>query len=147
LQQYNTVTGNIEHIREFVDVIWNRRQVDAINDYLAEDYLDHAYQPGNVQGLLAMLNELGAAFPDARQDIETITAQDDMVVCRMHLQATHTGAFRTSPAGGNRVSVALYRSFRLHEGKIAEHWALLDTAGLLRQIGTGASEVNACRRA
>ena len=100
MQQYNTVTGNIEHVREFVDVIWNRRQVDAINDYLAEDYLDHAYQPGNVQGLLAMLNELGAAFPDARQDIETITAQDDMVVCRMHLQATHTGAFRTSPAAG-----------------------------------------------
>ncbi len=137
---------NIDHVRRFIANVWNGRRLGTLGDYLSEDYVDHAYQPGNAQGLLAMLNELGAAFPDAQQQIDAITAQDDMVVCRMQLQATHAGAFRTSPASGKHISVALYRSFRLREGKIAEHWALLDTASLLRQIGAGASDANACKR-
>ncbi len=146
MPQHDTIAANIDQVRRFVDDIWNRRQPGAIADHLTEDYVDHAYQPGNVQGLLAMLNELGSAFPDAQQHIESFTAQDDMVVCRMRLRATHSGPFRASPAGGNRVDVALYRSFRLRAGRIAEHWALLDTAALLRQIGAGMTDANACKR-
>jgi hypothetical protein len=41
---------------------------------------------------------------------------------------------------------AVYREFRLADGKIAEHWALLDTPTLLHQIGARPSPENACNR-
>lgn len=147
-QSSNTASleHNIECVRQFIDTIWNRRELNASGNFLGDDYLDHAYEPGNQQGLLAMVQELTAAFPDARQRIESITAQDDMVVCRMRLEATHDGAFRQTPASGKQIKVSLYRSFRLHEGRITEHWALLDTTSLLRQIGALPMGKNACKR-
>ena len=143
----HNIAANAALVREFIEQIWNRRQAASLAQYLSDDYIDHAYQPPNAIGLSNMLAELKQAFPDAHQSPECTTAQDDMVVCRLTLTATHQGQFRTTPATGNSVRVQVYRSFRIANGKIAEHWALLDTANLLRQIGTAVSNQNACATA
>jgi steroid delta-isomerase-like uncharacterized protein len=143
MQDHN-IAAHTALVREFIDHIWNRQQIEQLGDYLADDYIDHAYQPPNATGLANMLGELKRAFPDAHQAVESITAQDDMVVCRITLTATHQGQFRNAPATGNSMRVNVYRSFRIANGKIAEHWALLDTANLLRQIGSAVSNQNAC---
>jgi predicted ester cyclase len=53
---------------------------------------------------------------------------------RLRLTGTHNGTFRTKDATGNKIDVRAVRWFRMVDGKIAEHWALLDTLALLRQI-------------
>jgi len=140
----HNIAAQIACVRNFIDHIWNRRQVTRLDDYLSVDYVDHAYAPPNAGGLLKILSEMQTAFPDAQQTVESMTAQDDMVVCRITLSATHLGSFRNTPASGNSVRVNVYRSFRFQQGKIVEHWALLDTASLLRQIGSAVSSQNAC---
>ena len=140
----HTIDHNIACVRNFIDQIWNRQQVTRLDDYLGADYVDHAYTPPNVNGLLKILSEMQTAFPNALQAIESMTVQDDMVVCRIVLSATHLGPFRNVPASGSKVRVNVYRSFRFQHGKIVEHWALLDTASLLRQIGSAVSSQNAC---
>jgi steroid delta-isomerase-like uncharacterized protein len=135
---------HIACVRSFIDQIWNAQNTASLSNFLVADYVDHAYTPPDAGGLLNILSEMRKAFPDAHQTIKAITAQDDMVVCRIVLSATHTGTFRASVATGNAILVNVYRSFRMQDGKIAEHWALLDTASLLRQIGSVASSNNAC---
>jgi steroid delta-isomerase-like uncharacterized protein len=151
MNQHHNIAENCALVRDFIEQIWNRRgdggNRTRLSKYLADDYVDHAYQPANADGLSNMLAQLAQAFPDAQQHIDAITAQDDMVVCRITLTATHLGQFRDAPASGNPVSVQVYRSYRVVAGKIAAHWALLDTASLLRQIGTTVSQQNACARA
>lgn len=60
--------------------------------------------------------------------------QGDTVVTCLIL-GMHLDDFRGTPATGKPISVDVFRQYRLDGGKIAEHWALLDTATLLRSIG------------
>jgi predicted ester cyclase len=140
----NTAAWKIARALRFIDDVWNQQNLANLDDYLSTNYVDHAYQPANQAGLVNMLSELKRAFPDAVQTVECTTAQDDIVVFRMVLRATHRGPFRQIDATGNSVCVNVYRSFRFARDKIVEHWALLDTATLLRQIGSGVSATNAC---
>jgi hypothetical protein len=39
------------------------------------------------------------------------------------------------PANGRSVDIAVIGIYRIEGGRIAEHWALNDLLGLLRQIG------------
>jgi hypothetical protein len=48
---------------------------------------------------------------------------------------THTGEFMGTVGTGERISVVEMGFFRIANGKIAEMWGLLDTMGLLTQIG------------
>lgn len=128
-------TANAALARQFVEEFWNNGDELAADRLLAPEYVDHAYQTNGRAGLLATLAQLKASFSDHRQMVEAQIAQNDLVVLRMRFQATHTGDFRGTPPSGNQVDVAVYRTYRIAEGRITEHWALLDTASLLRQIG------------
>jgi len=141
-----TEQANTELVRAFIEAFWNERQIDDADRFLAPGYVDHAYTPGTAIGLKQTAGELSAAIPDHHSAVEAMVAQDDKVVARLVLRGTHRGPFRGTPATGNPVEVAVYREYRLTGGRIAEHWALLDTASLMRQIGAGPSPENACRR-
>ncbi|WP_246469514.1 ester cyclase [Cohnella nanjingensis] len=136
---------NKELVSAFVREFWNEGNLYCLERYLSADYIDHAYVPGNREGLAQMAGILRAAFPDQASAVESMVAQDDRVVVRLRLTGTHEGNFRGTEATFNPVDVKLYREYRIADGKIAEHWALLDTASLLRQIGAELNEQPACR--
>jgi steroid delta-isomerase-like uncharacterized protein len=139
-------TTNTNVVLQFVEEFWNRGNAAAADAFLSPNYVDHAYQPADRNGLLQTLAQLGNVFPDAVQTIEACVAQGDLVVLRMRFRATHQGDFRGTPATGNPVDVSVYRMYRIADGQIAEHWALLDTATLLRQISAAPTPQNACAR-
>lgn len=127
-------TNSSELVRSFIDEIWNKLAADQAEHYLTTDYRDHAYSPGTSQGLAEAIKELGQAVPDQRSTIEDLVAADDRVAVRMTMRGTHLGPFRGHPASGNVIEVKVNRWYRIADGKVAEHWALFDTASFLRQI-------------
>lgn len=90
--------------------------------------------PADKNGHASMVRLFSAAFSGAAHAIEQCVAQDDMVIVRLRITARHTGQFRDIAATGNAIDVTQYRSFRIAGARIVEHWALFDTAGLLRQL-------------
>ncbi len=140
-----SMEDNIRIVRQFIQKFWNEGDLGCAEQFLAEDYIDHAYVPGNVDGLKLTAGSLHTAFPDQVSVEESIVAQGDRVVARLRLEGTHKGSFRGTEATQNRIEVRVYREYRLANGRIAEHWALLDTASLLRQIGAELNEHPACR--
>ncbi len=141
-----TEQTNTDIVRAFIESFWNGRDADSLHRFLTPDYVDHAYVPHTVDGLTGTAGDLSTALPDHRSAIEDVVAQGDKVVARMVLRGTHDGPFRDAPPTGNPVEVNVYRMYRLAGGKIADHWALLDTATLLRQIAAQPSPENACKR-
>lgn len=121
-------------VRDFVHRVWDAGDPGAADPYLAPDYVDHAYQPGNRDGLKAQVALLAGAVADRRSIIEDCVAGGDRVMLRMRLQGTHAGDFRGKAPTGKRIDVRVARWFRIADGKIAEHWALLDTFGLYSQL-------------
>lgn len=76
-----------------------------------------------------------SAFSDATRIEDDLIAEGDRVSFRSTLEGTHTGEFMGAAGTGERVSVVEMGFFRIADGKIAEMWGLLDTMGLLTQIG------------
>jgi steroid delta-isomerase-like uncharacterized protein len=121
-------------VQSFIETVWNANDPEAADRFLSPTYHDHAYAGGDANALKGVIRELGAAFPDQRQVIEDLVATDDRVMARIRLQATHTGTFRGLAPTGRAVDVRVARWFRIADSRIAEHWALLDTSGLMRQL-------------
>lgn len=121
---------------EYIEQVWNAPDgAERLKDWLAPDYRDHAYADDR-SGLERALQELRAAFPDATFEVEDAISDGDSAVLRMVLRGTHSGSFRGRPATGLPVEVKVFRWLRFQEGRVAEHWALLDTATLLRQLAS-----------
>jgi len=59
------------------------------------------------------------------------------VAARMRETGTHTGEFKGVQATGRKVSYGSMTFLRIRDGKIVEHWGLLDMPTLLQQIGSG----------
>jgi predicted ester cyclase len=83
---------------------------------------------------------VATAFPDLKYVIDESIAEGDKLACRVTLSGTHTGEFRHPAIGvvaptGPSFSVDLARSYRLVDGKIAEHSATRNDLALLQQLG------------
>ncbi|OPH50612.1 hypothetical protein BC351_08155 [Paenibacillus ferrarius] len=137
--------NNMEVVRNFIKSFWNEGDYACTDEFLAADYADHAYVPNDRNGLIQMARILHSAFPDQVSFEESAVAQGDRVVVRLRMRGTHQGSFRGTEATHNTIDAKLYREFRLTDGKISEHWALFDTATLLRQIGAELHEQPACQ--
>jgi len=139
------ISANARLVADFIESFWNAKNETCLEQFIHSGYVDHAYQPADAAGLQAMLRQLSAAFPDHRQTVEQLVCEGDLVMVRLALHGTHQGEFRGTPATGLAVAAPMYRTFRLADGRIAEHWALFDLAGLLRQIGGSLDDHTACR--
>jgi predicted ester cyclase len=130
--------ANAAAVRAFIEDVWNAPDgADRLGDHLCAEYRDHAYGLGGAQGLARAVGELRRAFPEARFEIEDLIAQGDKVAVRLTLRARHQGEFRGIAPTGAAVEAKAFRWFRLTEGRITDHWAVFDTAALLRQLQGG----------
>jgi predicted ester cyclase len=75
------------------------------------------------------------AFPDLTHTVQNIVAEGDRVVLHSVDRATHKGVYRRIPPTGLRVQFETIAIYRIANGRIAEVWQLMDTNGLLRQLG------------
>lgn len=122
--------------RAFIEEVWNAPNgVSRIESWLTPNYRDHAYN-GDREGLAKAVAELRAAFDDATFEVEDVMSEGSCAALRMKLRGTHTGPFRSHPATGRPIEVNVFRWLRIEEGRVAEHWALLDTSSLLRQLSS-----------
>jgi len=74
-------------------------------------------------------------IPDMQLPIEDVIAEGEKVLVRLRVKGTHGGDLMGVPATGRKIDIAVLDLFQIREGKLIEHWALLDNLGLLRQIG------------
>jgi steroid delta-isomerase-like uncharacterized protein len=119
----------------------DRRNLAIIDELLPADYVDHnpplpGMPPGR-EGVWQASLALAAAFPDAVHTIEDQMADGDKVMTRLTVRATFLGEMLGFQPTGNVVEVSGIAVHRIREGRLVEHWAHMDMAGFMRQIGEG----------
>jgi predicted ester cyclase len=75
------------------------------------------------------------AFLDFRAVIHDMIAEDDQVVTRNTFYGTHEGELLGIPPTGKEVTIELIDILRVAEGKITDHWNVVDQLGLMQQLG------------
>jgi predicted ester cyclase len=76
-----------------------------------------------------------AAFDGFRAEIRDQIADGDKVVTRKLFRGTHTGSFQGIEATGAEVAIHVIDIVRVADGRIVEHWNVVDRLGLLIQLG------------
>jgi len=132
-----SIEENRSIVRKYTELI-NARDLDAAFAYFSPSFVDHAVRPGmppGIQGTRLFFNMLFTAFPDLHGTIQDIIAEGDKVVDRMTCEGTHQGMFMGAPPTGKRVKWSFIDINQIVDGKVVEHWAEVDTMGIMQQLG------------
>ena len=125
--------------RKFVDEVINKKNLAAIDELMASDYIEHDEMPpgmaSGVEGMKQMMGMFFSAFSDLQTTTEDVIAEGDRVVGRHVFTGTHSGDFMGIPATGKRVSIGEIHIVRIVNGKGVEHWGQVDMMGMMQQLG------------
>jgi len=125
-------------VRRYYDEVFNERRVDLVDELAVQDYVEHDPFPGQGDGradLRARVELILAAMNPLRFDVQDVVAEGDRVVVRWVQQGTQSGSFMGIPPTGRQYTMAGIDVHRLRDGRMAEHWHVVDLFGLLQQLG------------
>jgi len=129
---------NKELERRIYEEIYNKKNMAAIEQFVATDWVCHPWPPGVPPGLEGMKQQdtlTKKAFPDMQVKLEDIVAEGDKVACRWTATATHKGEFMGMPATGKQVTITGIHIDRIAGGKIVETWNYSDMMEVMQQLG------------
>ncbi len=135
-----TEEENKELVRDFHERILTDHDLDAAEDLLAEDYVEHnpVLPDGEVRGRENMVDfweDMFGALPDVSIAEREIICEENMVASRTIAHGTHDGEFMGLEPTGNGFEAPGMDFYRIDEGKIAEAWVCVDSLGLMEQLG------------
>ena len=115
--------------RRIVEEMWNTRNLKVVDEVYAPEFGGgHATTKQFVSANLA-------AFPDLQITIQDQIAEDDLVVTRYVMRATHQGEFANIPPTGKSFTITGIEIHRFAGGKLVELWNFPDMLGALQQLG------------
>jgi steroid delta-isomerase-like uncharacterized protein len=129
---------NATIVRRFVDEVITQGNIEAAAQYVWEDVIEQVPLPGQgrgLDGLKDILRAMRTGFPDIVFSIEEQVAERDKVASRFEWTGTHNGEFLGIPATGRTVRVWGIVMDRLEDGRIKDTRIIMDTFGLLGQLG------------
>jgi predicted ester cyclase len=128
--------ANKKLYRSCLETIVNQRQPAAADRCFTENFIEH--NPNLPQGLAGRKQfaaSLLAGFSDYHGEIQEMIAEGDRLVVRTLWTGTQDGPFLGRPASGAKLRFTTADFFRIENGKLAEHWDVVDS--LPRAVALG----------
>jgi predicted SnoaL-like aldol condensation-catalyzing enzyme len=111
--------------------LWTARNEGAIDRFFSEDYVQHSpfAKPGR-QGVHDFFRAVTAAIPDLAVTLDHLFAEGDRVFAFMTWKGTQRGELFGAPATQGPVTLKTAELHRLEQGRIVEHWDVVDASGM-----------------
>jgi predicted SnoaL-like aldol condensation-catalyzing enzyme len=129
-------SANKTIVLNFIEEIWNQNRFEKIDTYISAGFIDHSLPPtfpANKEGMKGWVIATGNSF-EHRTIIDGIVCEDDKVMLKLTMQLKHIGTWRGIEPTHLDISTVGYRYYKLTEGKIIEHWSLLDGNSIENQL-------------
>ena len=127
-------------VRRWFDEVWNRGNVDAVDELLAPGGVLHDPSMADVTSLepeafKAHARAMRNAIPDIRFTVEYAMESDDHVAARVTVSGTHTGRGLGIEPTGRTFEVTGMVMAHVRDGRFVEGWNHFDLLGLFGQLG------------
>lgn len=125
-------------VREFIEEVLNQGRLDVTDRFFWGDMVEQVPFPGQgpgIEGLKDVVRAMRVAFPDMCWHIEEQLTEGDRVLTRFEWTGTHRGEFLGVGATGRSVKVWGMVIDRFQEDRIKETRLIMDTLGLMVQLG------------
>jgi predicted SnoaL-like aldol condensation-catalyzing enzyme len=111
----SSLEANKKAVQEFYDFVINKKDFESARKYMGGRYKQHnPLVADGPEGLKAFIEFLKTNFPEARSEIKRVLADGDYVILHVH-----------SIRPPNMRGRAIIEIFRLENGKIDEHWDVI----------------------
>jgi steroid delta-isomerase-like uncharacterized protein len=115
----------------------NGGDTESIGELVAQQYVEHDPLPGQGTGRDGVMDRfsmiVGGLAPHFT--VEDVVAEGDKVVVRWTNAGTHVAEFAGIPATGRSFTIAGIDIYRVANGRICEHWHVIDQLSMLGQLG------------
>ena len=131
------INENKDIVHRFYDEVLNKGQVDLVDELAVSDYVEHDPLPGQGTGISGLKERISAIVTGLEPTftVEDVVAEGDRVVVRWSNSGTHVETFLGIPATGRSFSIPGIDIYRLEDGRLAEHWHVIDQLGQMVQLG------------
>ena len=131
---------NKRRYEKFVDQVINKGNMDAVDEFIAEEFVEHDPVPGmealsGRDAMKQMISMFRAACPDLSSTTDFLVAEGDLVVGRHTARGTQTGELMGIPASGKQFEMSEIHIVRIVDGKAVEHWGVADQMSMMQQLG------------
>ena len=126
-------------ITRYFEEVWNRGQLDVLDEIMASDYVNH--NPGipnprpGPEDLKPIVRAMRDGIPDLHYRILDMVLTPDKVAVYLRVTGTHRGTLFGIAPTGRKIDVRQMQIEWLREGQIWQHWRVTDELGLMRQLG------------
>jgi steroid delta-isomerase-like uncharacterized protein len=131
-----SIQRNKETALQVYDLL-NAGEVESIGDLVSADYEEHDPLPGQGEGREGLLDRFSmisrALAPHFT--VEDAVAEEDRVVVRWTNAGTQVGEFAGIPPTGKPFTISGIDIYRVADGKLCEHWHVVDQLSMLGQLG------------
>ncbi len=118
--------------------VFNNDNFGLISELVSTDFVEHTAQPGIAptrEGFKQFAMALKKAFPDLRYTIEDTLESGDKIVHRLTARGTMKADYMGMRATGKPAIWTEIHIGRVANGRLTEHWGLVDQLSLLIQLG------------
>lgn len=141
---------NIEHmvdnkliVTRFVEELWNERRLEVADIIFDENCHTHQLQSGSPiiatpRGPAAVKAHVGhwlSGFPDLKFTVEQMFAEEERVFSQLAMDGTQMGHWMGIPPTRRHINIKMITIHNIRSGKIIEDWVLVESLGLLQQLG------------
>ena len=111
-------TENVKVVVDFFQNLMNEHNFEyTLKTYGGGTYIQHNRAiPNNIEGLVAYVKNFTKRYPDYSFDVKKVFADGDFVILHSHTTV------RAKDRGNEKKGFIITDTFRLENGKLAEHW-------------------------
>lgn len=127
---------NKQLLADFGAEVFGKKDLSNLHKYMHEGYIQHnPLVPQGSAGFKQFFADWFSAVPDWGYNLSKIVAEGDTVWVYGTYSGTQKGDWLGIPATNKSYSITAVDIFRIQDGKLAEHWDVIDVYGLFKQLG------------
>jgi steroid delta-isomerase-like uncharacterized protein len=130
-------TQNRQTIVRLYEEVVNQGRLEVLDEIAWPDHVEHRPLPGQTQGregLKQRASMVRAAF-NPHFTLEHVIADDEKVAVMWTNRGTHVAEWFGIPATGKEIVTQGVDIFLLRDGRLAEHWDVVDVTDFLTKTG------------
>ena len=131
----SSAESNKQVVERFVREVLEQGSKPAVDELVATDFASHSWPGKGPTDLKAAMDRVNKGLADVRFVVDDVIADGDRVAVRVTASARQVGEFMKMPPSGKSYEISEIHIFRLRDGQLVEHWDVIDTLGMMQQLG------------
>lgn len=130
--------ANKELVIRLIEEVQNRGNIDLCEEIFSPNFINHTPPrqiPNDVEGMRMIFSMTRDAFPDGKFTILDQISDESKVWTRKAFLGSFTEPYGTLPPNGNKIEYEIIDIIKIVQGKMVEHWNIINQLPLLKQLG------------